>query len=359
MLLRVTGENDFELTKTNRWNRVETGSAAVSADGSPFYMYSNRGTENNLIIYFSGGGLAWDSKTALQPMELKNLFESDSLGFYFDRISPYNLVSAKGIMNKKNDVNPFREWNVAYIPYSTGDLHVGNTAVEFDMDGDSKKLRFNGRNNVLSCLDWISTNFEQPSRILVCGESAGAFGSLFWLPEIAGRFSESGVFYLCDAAYLKSGSFPSIIDELWGADFKAVFGYTPGSDPVSAAFTHAAAELPEVVMMHSNTVADDILPTYSAMLNKTGATKAAAVSEWSREMLTAVKELSTSVDNYYYFLTDYGMDPEKGTTPHTLSRAKLFFDAEEEGSSYLDWVADAVLNGKPYSVGTGYLPGGE
>ena len=359
ILLRVTSENDFELTKTNRWNRVDTGDTTVSADGSSYYMYSNKGTENNLIIYFSGGGLAWDSKTAFQPMELKNLFKSDSLGYYFDRISPYNLVSAKGIMNKKNEANPFRNWNVAYIPYSTGDLHVGNTEAEFDQDGDTKRLRFNGRKNVLASLDWIDSSLGKPDKLLICGESAGAFGSLFWLPEIARRFSDSEISYLCDAAYLESDSFPSIIDDLWGADFESFFGYTPGPDPVVAAFRYAAEKLPNVAMMHSNTVWDDILPTYSAMLNKTGADKEEAVNDWSREMLSAVKELSGSINNYYYYLTDYGLDPKKGTTPHTMSRAKLFFEAEEGGVAYLNWISDIVLNGKTYSVGSDFLAGSE
>ncbi len=39
----------------------------LSGDGSPYHIYLRRGSPRKLCIFFSGGGIAWDSYSASRP----------------------------------------------------------------------------------------------------------------------------------------------------------------------------------------------------------------------------------------------------------------------------------------------------
>lgn len=76
---------------------------------------------------------------------------------------------------------------------------------------------------------------------------------------------------------------------------------------------------------------------------------------WSEQMLNSTKKLSTNYHNYYYFISDYSIDSKKGTTPHTLSAAGSFYDANEEDISLCKWLFDSVENGLRRCVGANFI----
>lgn len=113
-----------------------------------------------------------------------NFIKGGDTGNYFQNIPFYMLTLLRGMMDTDNPANPFHGWNVVYLPYSTGDFHIGNRTVEYKKDdGSPFTMRYNGSNNVRSSLDWIYANVDKPGKLLIAGESAGGFGSAFGLPR--------------------------------------------------------------------------------------------------------------------------------------------------------------------------------
>ncbi|MNC31587.1 hypothetical protein D3C75_799130 [compost metagenome] len=68
-------------------------------------------------------------------------------------------------------------------------------------------------------------------------------------------------------------------------------------------------------------------------------------------MTSAVRELAETIPNYFYYVTDYGLDAKKGTTSHTFATRDVLFKTEEDGVRLVDWLDDIINKRQKYSVG--------
>jgi len=343
------------------WNKIrfDRDARAVSADGSEYYLFANKGaaSENNLIVYFSGGGVAWDAATAARPISLANVMKSGEIKYYFPNIPFYKVSTLGGLLKNDNPDNPFKDWNIVYIPYSTGDLHIGNTSKEYtDAKGKPFTMHYNGQANARAALEWIANHFAAPEKILVAGESAGGFGAAFWAPDIAKRYPDARIYQYSDGSYLNADRWPEIIDNEWKADFAATFGYEVGGDLISSLFAANRKLLPDnAVLLQSNTLYDELLFDFEKDLNADDSDDGEYMHRWSARMLQSAGELSDALPGYYYYITDYGLNKKTGRTPHTLSPLNHFYKAEQDGTKLMKWLDDAVNKDEFYSVGRQFV----
>ncbi|WPP40607.1 pectin acetylesterase-family hydrolase [Paenibacillus hunanensis] len=353
----------FDQSPLYKWNRISLSGKAVSGDGSDYYLLTRRGRSNNLVVYFSGGGISWNRHTATKPFGLRTLLQNRELGYYFANIPFYKPDLLGGMLDNQRRDNPFRDWNIVYIPYATGDFHIGNNKVKYK---DRGKLTFtahySGRDNTLRGLEWMFQHLPEPDKLFIAGASAGGFGSAFWAPHIAEHYPNAQVYHYADGSYLSSHRWPHIIDEVWKADFQRTFGYEIEHDLIGAAFRANAKRLPvNAILLQSNTVYDKVLPSYEAVLNER--TKGLVsddleiTNDWSLGMLDSARRLRQELDNYHFFITDYGVGGRKKRrgTPHTLSPYKVFYSAQESGVKLSRWLDDIVNRGKRYSVGKEFV----
>ncbi|NQX49793.1 hypothetical protein HQN87_31320 [Paenibacillus tritici] len=344
--------------KPYEWNKVKLGGNVLSSDGSPYFIWNKTGESDNWIVFFSGGGASWDAQSAAHPIKLMNFIKGGDTGNYFPDIPFYMLTLLRGMMDTDNPVNPFHGWNVVYLPYSTGDFHIGNRTAEYRKeDGTPFTMRYNGSNNVRSSLDWIYANVDKPEKLLIAGESAGGFGSAFWAPEIAAHYKDSEIFQYSDSSFLKSDKWPNVIDQEWHADFVKNFGYAPEADIIGAAFRANGHLMPPgTVLLQSYSVYDEILIHFQNNINDyKGPRDRRIINEWSQEMRQSVSSVAAAVPNYYYYLTDYGLNAAKGTTPHTFATRETFYQAEQDGVKLVKWLGDVVNQQNLYSVGSKFL----
>jgi Pectinacetylesterase len=167
----------------HEWRVVPLRGETACSDGSPYSIFTRKGSSQNLIIHFSGGGACWDNITCATPITWASLFDGDVRqlkSFYIPSVPKIIPAILTGLFDSENQSNPFKDWNVVFIPYCTGDLHIGNTINSYAVDGKQFEIRHNGRNNSLAALQWAFDNYKLPGKILVSGESAGAYGSAFW-----------------------------------------------------------------------------------------------------------------------------------------------------------------------------------
>lgn len=351
---RPTQINDFSKTELNKWNKITLGSSVKSGDGSEYYLLTKRGTSNNWIIFFSGGGMNWDDASTATPITISSVLRGEALT-YFANIPFYKVSTMGGILEAENKKNPFNDWNFIYIPYSTGDFHIGNNSVTYEKNNKTHISYHNGKTNVLACLNWFFKNVLQPDKIFVCGESAGGFGAAFWTPYIAEHETNVQIFEYSDSSYIITDRWADIVDSYWNADFENTFGYEPKSDIITTALSYDAAAYPNITFLQSNTLYDNLLINFQKRLNGVQMDDSEYKYIWSEQMLNSTKKLSTNYHNYYYFISDYSLDSKKGTTPHTLSAADSFYDANEEDISLCNWLFDSVENGLRRCVGANFI----
>jgi hypothetical protein len=342
------------IQKPFKWYEVPLGEKCICADGSRFAMYVKNGKCNNLFIHFSGGGMAWNAKSIHYPMGLKSYLKSAHIGFYFDRMPAFGANPMGGALNIRNMDNPFYGWNIAYIPYATGDFHIGNKTREAQYNSETKKIHFNGRINVEKSLEKIFAMYKAPEKIFVCGDSAGAFGSAFYLKEIADNYTESSIYYLSDNAHLVYPEWDEIAD-FWGADLKERFGFELGDDIVKAAFLNNYKLLGDKIpLLHTNTLRDIVLTQFYAALNKIPMNTKGYIDQWSANMCECTKALDEAIPNYYYYITNNEYSEKNHTTQHVITRHERFYKYEEDGVPFYKWLGD-ILEDKKYSVGEKYI----
>ena len=74
--------------------------------------------------------------------------------------------SANGLVDNSNEENPVRDWGYLFVPYCTGDVHLGAR--------EAAGVNFNGRANAQAALDWLFEAMPEPEATLTTGCSAAA-----------------------------------------------------------------------------------------------------------------------------------------------------------------------------------------
>lgn len=112
----------------------------------------------NLVVFLQGGGACWDD-------------------FCFAIENAPEGIPSLDVLDPELPHNPFRDWNVVYLPYCDGSLFAGDA--DIDDDGDGAPDRFHrGLQNLSAALDLAAETFPNPDRIALIGASGGAFGTM-------------------------------------------------------------------------------------------------------------------------------------------------------------------------------------
>ncbi|KAG7385143.1 hypothetical protein PHYBOEH_009170 [Phytophthora boehmeriae] len=91
----------------------------------------------------------------------------------------------------------FKDWNVVFVPYCTGDVFIGNKVVPARESGIEGQLgnpqclgldypmHMNGYNNTMSALSWALQNYPDVDQLVLAGSSAGSLGSQLYSAQVA------------------------------------------------------------------------------------------------------------------------------------------------------------------------------
>ncbi len=148
--------------------------------GAPFTM-ATRPSEHsdNLLIYLQGGGACWDDLCAAFPEAAPG-------------------VPSFGALNPTLDANPFRDWDVGYVPYCDGSLFAGD--IDVDEDGDGEPDRYHrGLLNLSAAYDVIAAEYPKPDRIVLVGASAGSYGTIYGATLLRAVYPEAQIDVVADA----------------------------------------------------------------------------------------------------------------------------------------------------------------
>ena len=105
------------------WNRIAAPEHTGCAHGTDFSFWFRPASTDKVAIYFQGGGACWMG-------EICALDRSPSYDPFVDES---DTPPASGIFDFATDENPIRDWSVLFVPYCTGDVHVGTATRSYDV----------------------------------------------------------------------------------------------------------------------------------------------------------------------------------------------------------------------------------
>lgn len=325
------------------WNAFDGGGDTVCANGSDYSYFAYPGSSNKLVIDFQGGGACWDSVTCSSPYSDPNPALG---GFYLDRVTA-SLSTSVGIYDRDNPDNPVQDWYHVFIPYCTGDLHIGNNTKAY-MNPSTQEtygIEHKGSVNAEAALEWTFENFSAPESIFVTGCSAGAYGAAFWTERIAAQYPDAEIYQLGDCgAGVATDAWSAVLGESWNVE-ATLPETTFDADFVSETYIDTLAAADNLKMAQYNTLFDGTQIGFYAYA--TGRTDDPSVgSDWSTAMLASLEQIAEASDDFvsYTSTADPDGDPNDGTQ-HCVIGQENFYEVQSGGRLLHEWLDDYV-NGR-------------
>ncbi|MCR4903114.1 MAG: pectin acetylesterase [Butyrivibrio sp.] len=328
----------------------------LSGDGSEYYIYVKKADPSKLCIFLSGGGVAWNEYTAARPVTGAKVAAGEP-NYYWNNLRPFTQVMNinVGITDNLNPLNPFRDWSFVVITYATGDFHVGNNDFSYKAeDGSQQVLHFHGHLNFNKSMEAAVKLFPNPSKMLIAGNSAGAFA----VPAVAGEIADDyyskcrDITLLSDSGQLLYKNWRKTARTIWKSDEK--IWKCINSDNITVDWYRALCENhgDRFRFLYSSSIRDYLLSAYyNDIINRKYKTDSKVQDLFYEQLHVMLDQLREINPEFKFFLNDWKLPlVTMGGTVHTSVREFYFATKHVAGISMAKWLSDAV-NGKEYDVG--------
>ena len=322
----------------------------VSGNGEPVYTEMRIGTENKVIVLFYGGGVSVSEYMASRPYIGTWTF-ADEIGFYAaDLVGTIPDYLESGIGTSFQN-NPFRDWTILVIPYTTGDFHMGTADYAYtDMDGEQEVLHHHGYTNFRAIMDEAMLYLdEDPEQLLIAGWSAGGFGAAALAGELIEEyFPGAGNTTLCvDSSILLWDGFAETAREIWGAPEEIADRIRTENlivDLMSSLYDTYGDSL---TYLYIGSTHDGALARYQNYFN-TGVYRASNAQGqlFLLSLRDTLSELKRSIPTLGVYLFDdvpFSMYPSQFMlTQHTMIISPMAFTRLTDRVRPIDWLMNAV-----------------
>lgn len=164
------------------------------ANGTPTGIAINP-IENarGLLVFMQGGGACWNQDRCFVSMSSVHLADTVD-----EAVVLSEAGNLSGLFDHDNAANPFKDYAYVYMPYCTGDLHIGTATKTYE----GGTIHHYGARNVSEYLARLVPTFPAIERVVVSGISAGGFGATFNWWRYQGAFPYARVDVLDDAGLI-------------------------------------------------------------------------------------------------------------------------------------------------------------
>ncbi len=345
--------------KDMTWYRVPL-ERGLSGDGSEYYIYVKKADPKKLCVFLSGGGVAWNEYTAARPVTGGKVAAGEP-NFYWNNLRPFTQIMNinVGITDIVSGKNPFKDWSFVVITYATGDFHIGNNDYPYTAeDGSDEILHFHGYVNFLQSMKVAKDLFPNPQKLLIAGNSAGAFA----VPALTGEIVDNyypgarNVTVLSDSGLLLYNNWKKTAKNIWHAKesfWKPIHTDNITLDWYRDLYTRYGDR---IRYLYSSSVRDYLLSAYyNDIVNRKYATDSDVQEEFFHQLKEMVEELKKITPRFGIFLNEWKIPIiTMGGTVHTSVREPHFLLFTQGGISMADWLRDAT-DGKVYDVGLDLL----
>ena len=304
------------------WTKIEPGGETRCAHDTPYAYWVRPGTTNKLFVYFQGGGGCSTAETCGLSENYK--------GEVTDNDNPDFTIG--GVFDLNNPDNPFKDDTMLFVPYCTGDIHIGNRVVTYTPEsGEPFDIHHRGFVNTEAAFEWVYANFEQPGSIFMSGCSAGALGSMLYTPHVIRHYPESTVTQLGDSG----GGL--VLNIEWDIDSDYDAGqyfpdWIPGmQEEIAKTFTVAkyysalANYYPDYTFAQYNSAADRIQTRYFTA-------DGGSADDYPATLQASLDEVAQQANNFRSYTAE--------GNHHCMLETTKLYNEENDGVRVRDWVAD-------------------
>ncbi|MEO8604556.1 MAG: pectin acetylesterase-family hydrolase [bacterium] len=303
---------------TYAWQRVELP-GAVCSNGSQYrFWYYDNPSSNNLLIMFEGGGACWDYASCSGQTGI--LGAANPNGIPTDYITQFKAKFVSPLINGADPgIPPFRSktnlatngFDMVYVPYCTGDVHVGNRVVTYTDPAHVNPpitFRHNGYNNSVAILNYLHTRFPSINKLVVTGFSAGGVASsaVFYqarrtlVPSKAYLLNDSGPIFPAPSATYNSRPLHELIKVQW--NLASLYSQLPASfdqNNFGSMNAMVATQFPNDRMAYVGYSSDYNFSRFSYERFYPGITQAGVLQKWRADQTNLINQIK-AYSNYSY-----------------------------------------------------------
>jgi hypothetical protein len=295
----------------------------VCSDGSELTMFERVADPTKVVLYFEGGGACFSVETC-DPNGSPTYTISQQLAVSdFDR--------RRGAFDFDNPENPLADFSWVYVPYCTGDVHIGNTTHDY---GNGVVIEHRGHANATKALEYLATTYPGAAKLVVTGESAGSVPTPQFAASAADLLPEADIVTFGDSsgAYPDVDGISALIGAVWGTteampDWPEAAGLQPQDWSFPEQYAVAGAHAPRVRFGRFDFAFDEV-QTFFGSLAGVGA-----------------HDLVTLIDRNEDEIEATGVEVATFVAPgarHTISSDDDLYRLEVGGVRLIDWLTDLI-----------------
>ncbi len=238
------------------WETIVAPADCMCGDGSEFSYFVHTASPTKVMFFLEGGGACFSAETCSPASPAYKTAVGGGAG-------------SDGIFDFDNPLNPFADYSVVYVPYCTGDVHVGNTTHDY---GDGVVVHHNGYVNGSTALGTLAELFPDATELVVAGESAGSVPTPLFAGLAADLLPTARITVLADG----SGAYPdlpainAVIGDAWGT-MNAVPDWPNNADvtlenwSLPGLFVRAGAHAPDITFARHDYAFDQTQQYFAAL----------------------------------------------------------------------------------------------
>jgi len=138
------------------WEAVSPGGDCQCADGSEYRYWVSEGDPTRVAFFLQGGGACFTAETCA--------FEGGGTTYKVTVTDADDPSDGSGLLDLTDGRNPLEGWSMVYVPYCTGDVHLGDATTEYS---DELTVQHKGAVNATAALDDLADRFPDCSVIIV------------------------------------------------------------------------------------------------------------------------------------------------------------------------------------------------
>jgi Pectinacetylesterase len=301
------------------WERVVPGGGCQCSDGSQFSFWVRKANPRKVVFYLQGGGACFSAKTCAPGRDLyKTNIRSDD-----------GPTGQAGMFDLAEKRNPFADYSIVYVPYCTGDVHIGNTTTTY---APGLTVHHKGYVNATAALDHLTATFPDATNVTVIGESAGSVAAPLYAGLASDRLPTARITVLADG----SGSYPDVprlnnIIAAWGTGNAlpdwAKRGPNAKQWSFPGFFIQSARHNPKIVFARHDHAYDEVQERWYPL---------AGIP--AKDLLSLIDANETQIERAGVNLLSYTAPGSE----HTVLSDEPFYTEKVNGQRFLDWVTRLI-----------------
>ena len=305
------------------WEQVVPGGDCQCSDGSGFRFWVREANPEKVVVFLEGGGSCFSAETCAPDSELYNTTITEG-------------PAREGVFDFAEERNPFADYSVVFVPYCTGDVHIGNATTEYSPE---LTIQHKGYVNGTAAVDHLAATFPGATDVVVMGESAGSIAAPLYAGLVSDRLPDAAITVLADG----SGSYPDVpaindrVAAAWGTGnaippWPENAGLTAEQwSSVPGLFVQAGRHDPEIVFARHDYAYDENQASWYPYLGVDVG-----------DLLSRIDANETQIEGAGVNLLSYVAPGDE----HTVLGDEGFYTEEVNGVALVDWVG-ALIVGEP------------